>query len=1239
MTFLVSLFSAHAHAQSSLSLDKRLSSGSAVTYDSVGDVLNFEFVVTNSGGQLITDQVVISDASLDAPASCPAPGSGLSPGASITCTGVVTITQSDLDAGSLVNTATASAGAITSPSDTVTVTAVQQSAMSLAVSGALRGSEFKKDEFVDYAYVVTNAGNVTITDPISVIDDKAAVTCDALPGGGLAPGASLNCSGEYTLTGDDESNGFVTNQAFARFTSSSLGTVTSPTVSETVVDSGGTSGPLISITVTANPQQVSSAAASIDYTYVLSHDGGKQINQNIVIFDNQFPGSLLCFDEANNSVGDGDGNFEAGETVTCVNTGYVVSQDDIDAGSIVNQAYAFTIDEGGVTSPIVTEVVDVVEAAALEVTLSKDRVGPVMLGDVITYTIDVENTGNQTISNISVTDPLLPGLECSVASLAPGASTSCSGIYQVTQADVDDPSGVLTNTSTAAGNDPAGNRVEDSDTESIVISGAAQSSLSLDKRLSSGSAVTYDSVGDVLNFEFVVTNSGGQLITDQVVISDASLDAPASCPAPGSGLSPGASITCTGVVTITQSDLDAGSLVNTATASAGAITSPSDTVTVTAVQQSAMSLAVSGALRGSEFKKDEFVDYAYVVTNAGNVTITDPISVIDDKAAVTCDALPGGGLAPGASLNCSGEYTLTGDDESNGFVTNQAFARFTSSSLGTVTSPTVSETVVDSGGTSGPLISITVTANPQQVSSAAASIDYTYVLSHDGGKQINQNIVIFDNQFPGSLLCFDEANNSVGDGDGNFEAGETVTCVNTGYVVSQDDIDAGSIVNQAYAFTIDEGGVTSPIVTEVVDVVEAAALEVTLSKDRVGPVMLGDVITYTIDVENTGNQTISNISVTDPLLPGLECSVASLAPGASTSCSGIYQVTQADVDDPSGVLTNTSTAAGNDPAGNRVEDSDTESIVISGAAQSSLSLDKRLSSGSAVTYDSVGDVLNFEFVVTNSGGQLITDQVVISDASLDAPASCPAPGSGLSPGASITCTGVVTITQSDLDAGSLVNTATASAGAITSPSDTVTVTAVQQSAMSLAVSGALRGSEFKKDEFVDYAYVVTNAGNVTITDPISVIDDKAAVTCDALPGGGLAPGASLNCSGEYTLTGDDESNGFVTNQAFARFTSSSLGTVTSPTVSETVVDSGGTSGPLISITVTANPQQVSSAAASIDYTYVLSHDGGKQINQNIVIFDNQFPGSLLCFDEANNSVGDGDGNFEAGETVTCVNTG
>ena len=49
----------------------------------------------------------------------------LAPGASVTCTASYTITQADLDAGTVTNVATASNGTVTSPTDTETVTAVQ----------------------------------------------------------------------------------------------------------------------------------------------------------------------------------------------------------------------------------------------------------------------------------------------------------------------------------------------------------------------------------------------------------------------------------------------------------------------------------------------------------------------------------------------------------------------------------------------------------------------------------------------------------------------------------------------------------------------------------------------------------------------------------------------------------------------------------------------------------------------------------------------------------------------------------------------------------------------------------------------------------------------------------------------------------------------------------------------------------------------------------------------------------
>jgi uncharacterized repeat protein (TIGR01451 family) len=83
------------------------------------------------------------------------------------------------------------------------------------------------------------------------------------------------------------------------------------------------------------------------------------------------------------------------------------------------------------------------------------------VGDVITYTFAVTNTGNTTLTNV-VTDPMI-GLTITgnpIATLAVGASSSAiKGTYTITQADID--AGKVVNTALATAKDPKGNDVTD----------------------------------------------------------------------------------------------------------------------------------------------------------------------------------------------------------------------------------------------------------------------------------------------------------------------------------------------------------------------------------------------------------------------------------------------------------------------------------------------------------------------------------------------------------------------------------------------------------------------------------------------------------------------------------------------------------------------------------------------------------------------------------------------------------
>jgi uncharacterized repeat protein (TIGR01451 family) len=190
---------------------------------------------------------------------------------------------------------------------------------------------------------------------------------------------------------------------------------------------------------------------------------------------------------------------------------YTITQADIDAGGVTNQATATgTPPGGGTVSDDDTLAVPVAQSPAIQIEKTYVDVngGQVLLGDALTYTFTVTNTGNVTLYGVTVNDPL-PGLGAvspvSVASLAPGASAVFTASYTVTQADLDQADGTIDNTATATGTPPGGGTVSDDDTLAVPVAQSPAIQIVKTYEDVNGGTVL---LGDALTYTFTVTNTG-----------------------------------------------------------------------------------------------------------------------------------------------------------------------------------------------------------------------------------------------------------------------------------------------------------------------------------------------------------------------------------------------------------------------------------------------------------------------------------------------------------------------------------------------------------------------------------------------------------------------------------------------------------------------------------------------------------------------------------------------------------
>jgi uncharacterized repeat protein (TIGR01451 family) len=1131
----------------SLAISKATTTAS---FDAVGNILSYQYTVTNTGNRTLTTAIDVTDNKIGT-FSCALAGN-IAPGGTVTCSANYTIAQADIDAGGVTNTATAASGGTTSAADSVTVPSVKKPAMTM-VKNATSVAFTIPGDVSNYEYIITNTGNTTITDHITVSDNRiASVNCPVWPGTGLAPGDTYTCTASYAATQDDLDLGSVTNLATA-----TDGTTTTPPASRTIP---ANAQPALTLTKVALTPAFAAVGDVISYQYDVKNTGNVTLTQPVTITDDKFsPSTFSCFSGFNLTPLPPD-------NIKSCTANYTVTQADLDRGFVTNNAFAsttFGTTPINVTSPPDSETVNAGTAPALQVIKSVLPATAPAAGDVLTYTLAVKNTGNQTLSSINVTDPLIPSLACTIATLNVNTTdNSCTGTYTVTQADVD--AGTIHNVASASGVNPQGNPVSDTGTLDKATS-VASPAMTLVK---TPSLASYNAPGQPIGYTFTVANTGNVTLTN-IKITDPKVPSLATNPSCTiASLAPGASNnSCSGTYTTTQADVDANQVDNTATVSAtparGTLANVTAAATVTSDRAPSLSIVKTGTLVQTVMSPParadvgDQINYTFIVKNTGNVTLTNVV-VTDPLLTVSGAAIT---LAPGAqdTATFTGTYALTQADINAGDRPNTATVTGTAAGVGNV-SATGSENIALPNNPSLSLVKAGTLNNsvliPNNRSDVGDKIAYAFTVENTGNVTLT-NVKVTDPLVP----AFSCTIASLLPGDVN------TTCA-TSYTLEQPDINAGTRNNTAKVEgTPPTGPPVNTTASESTPLASAPAMTLaktgTLNDGSDGRADVGDTITYAFTVTNTGNVTLTNVKVTDPLVTILGGPLPSLAPGAanSTTFTATYTLTQADVD--AGTRANTATTAGTPPTGTDITADGSETTAL--GASPSLAILKAGTLDDSVVVPAgradLGDKIDYTFTVTNTGNVTLTN-VVVTDP-LVPTFTCTI--ATLAPGANDnTCaTSYTLINQTDLNAGSLTNTASVTGkpptGANVNATDSETTPLTGAPALTLAKAGSLDDAVMAPTgradvgDTINYTFAVTNSGNVTltnvkITDPL--IPALAANTACTIAS--LAPGATDNgCTGTYTLTQSDVNAGARANTASVTGkppTGANVGTTDSTTV-------------------------------------------------------------------------------------------
>lgn len=1185
-----------------------------------GTKLTYTISVTNTGNTTVSGLTATDTMRYD---GNPTLDFGtIAPGKTVKIRAQHTVTQDEVDAGKVVNAIVVSGSSMTSR-DSVE-TSISPSS-SLTVSKSVDTADIAADDAIagkrlTYTITVRNSGNSTVTG-VSLADELNGASVGELGKTTLAPGEQTTATATYSITTGDIAAGSVVNAVTANGTTPSGKSVTSNRATvRTDIEAPRSA---LSVSKTVDKTSLTGAEArpgtKLSYTITVTNGGNSTVSG--IRLDDSMDGAsgplLAQLDRT---------ELAAGETATA-RVSYTVTQSDIDRGRVTNtvQASGTGVGETSVTSGRSSATTSIEASDSITVSKAVDRTeippSSAVPGTVLSYTFTVRNTGMRTLKSVSIADSIgsIGKITPAKTTLAPGEETTATAPYRITAADI--KAGRVVNSATASGTNPSGSSIKSTESSVTTTITGQRTGFTLTKTVDKES-LTGDGAraGAELAYGFEIANTGNVAI-EGISISDGLTGiskVTVSWPGAKGRLDAGQTATGTASYTVSQDDIDRGSVTNTAKAigenpTTGETVESNESSVTTRIDRT-MRLEVSKTadpttIPASEAKAGKEITYSISVRNAGNVT-TD-ITATDSMTEIGTVTMSKLRLAPNETTTATVRHAITDTEINAGIVTNTVTVggAMPESSMTTSGRATAKTTIEKPA----PKLTLEKTVDKESLtadeSKVGAKLHYSFKLTNAGNVTIDG--ISIDDKLDGIRAISMRYPTT----DGTLSPGEVATGTAT-YSITDDDISVKFVKNIATAIghdTVTGKEVKSNKATARTAIVRnlKIGLEKTSNPTRITAedAVVGKEIEYRFKVTNTGNCKFVIWKIEDSLdgiseINGIKLLETGLDPGESTTGTATYRLKQSDID--AGKITNEAVATAlimdiADAKSNRATVTTPIEQPRSGISFEKTVDRKQLTGNEA----KAGAKLTYSFKISNTGNIAINDIAIdddlhgLSDISIDWNGH----DSSLPAGSSVTGTATYTVTQEDVDAGKIKNTATVTGtdshgGHLTASSSAST--GIERNAsietVKTADKASITGDAAKPGTEIRYTVKVTNTGNVTLRN-VTCDDSMRGIGRIALDRTQLAPGETATGTASHAITQSDIDSGIITNTASSSADAPDASKVVS---SESIVSTGIERTPRLKLSKTTGrthiPADEARTGEKITYELTVENTGNATVS-------------------------------------------